>query len=86
MILNQEVELAHIEIFTIAEAPGAVALITVHAEEAVFVPANRCCTSPAFDRLVALIWTDHSLPCFELGTLLVSVNTFLFHAEAEAFL
>ena len=86
LILNQEVELLHVEIFAIAEAPGAIALVAVQAEEAVFVPGDHCLTSQTFNRLVALIWTDHALACFELGTLLVSVNTVLTHAEAEAFL
>lgn len=86
LILNQEVKLLHVEIFTITEAPGAVTLVAVHAEEAVFVACNHCTTSLTFHRLVTLVRTNHPLTCFELGTLFVSIDTVLSQAESEAFL
>ena len=42
LVHNQQVEFLHVEVFTIAEAPGTVVLITVEAEKAVLMPRYMC--------------------------------------------
>ena len=84
--MDQQVELLHVKILAVAEAPGAVAFVAIEAEEAVLEARDDRRAPLALDGLVARVRTDHALACLELRALLVSVHARLAHAEAEALL
>lgn len=86
LILDEQVEFSHVEVFTVAKTPCAIALVTIKTEKAVLIASHHCGAPQALHCLVASIRTDHSLACLKLGALFESINAFLFATQSEAFL
>ena len=86
LVHNQEVKLLHVEELAVAEAPCAIALVTIQAEETVFVARNYSRAPAALHRLITCVRTNHALARLELRALLIFVDAVLAHAETKAFL
>lgn len=86
LVHDQEVKLLHVEELAVAEAPCAIALVTIQAEETVFVARDYSRAPAALHRLITCVRTNHALARLKLRALLIFVDAVLTHAEAKAFL
>ena len=84
--LDHKVHLLHIEVLTIAKAPGAICFIAIKTEETIFVRIDSGLTSHALNGLLACVWTYHPLTSLKLRAALVPVDTILPIAQSEALL
>lgn len=86
LILNQEIELLHVEVLHVSQAWWTVSLVAIQTEEAVLVAGDHGLAPGALASLVAGVGTDHPLARLVLRAGLEPLNALLAHAEAEALL